>query len=105
MTKKISNFKTLQVNGDPKNYTEIFTFNGKTFRMHFEHTNGTPSGFNSKCCLDIMTQDGTFQHIIDNIEMGAPWSNKYTSDFTACDRENYMVILAFREYVEAVYAE
>lgn len=29
MAKKVSNFKTLWVNDNPKNYTEIFAFNGK----------------------------------------------------------------------------
>jgi len=105
MAKKVSNFKTLWINDNPKNYTEIFAFNGKKFRMHFEHTNGTPCGFNYKCSLDIMVPDGTFHHIMDNLEMGVDWSNSYVCDPTTCKRENSKAIPAFHKYVEAVYAE
>lgn len=105
MAKKVSDFKTLWVNDNPKNYTEIFAFNGKKFRMKFEHSNGTPCGFNYKSSLAIMTPDGTFSNLIDNHDVGIIWTNHYVGESTRCKTENDRVAFAFRKYIKAVYAE
>lgn len=65
-----SKFITLFQNLNPKNRVEIFSFNGKKFRIDLLHRNGTPLGFNSNCCLSIMKDDGTLSHIADNKAVG-----------------------------------
>ena len=36
--------------------TKYYNFNGKKFRIHFEHSNGSSLGFNHKKCISILDE-------------------------------------------------
>ena len=95
-------------NPDPKNYTEVFKFNGWKFRIHIAHTNGDACGFNYKCSLSVMKADGTWGDILDNRMAGVSWANMYihdkVKDKKLIEANNKPAIDAFKKYVKAVYA-
>jgi len=95
-------------NPDPKNYTEVFKFNGWKFRIHITHTNGDACGFNHNCCLAVMKEDGTWGNILDNRDAGVTCSNMYlhdrVKDKKLIEANNKPAIDAFKKYVKAVYA-
>ena len=83
-------FKKLWENPNPKMYTLIFEcnseYNSMKFKIHIEHTNGIPCGFNYKCALAIMTPDGTFSNILDNILAGIEWKRTSKKEESQADR-------------------
>lgn len=96
--------KTLWKNDNTKNFTEIFKYNNRTFKIHIEHRNGDPIGFNSNCALYIMIENGTFSGIIDSRECGIKYSNLYYSDNTnEIIKINTQAINEFKEFVKKVY--
>ena len=101
----VTEFKKLWENPNPKMYTLIFEYNSIKFKIHIEHTNGTPCGFNYKCALAIMTPDGTFSNILDDITTGFNWHNCYTDDSNSSKITvfNDTAIKAFKNFVKKVY--
>ena len=86
-----------------KRYMQIFRFNGKCFKIYIEHTNGTPCGFNYKCCLSIMLPDGTFEPLVDNVILQVKWENQYFCE--KIDKsQNQRAEKEFKNYVEKVYS-
>ncbi len=100
-----SEFKKLWENPNPKMYTLIFEYNSRKFRIHIQHTNGVPLGFNYTCALGIMLPDGTFSNILDNIQAGVAWKNEYTEPATSPRIKKYNddAIKAFKNFVKKVY--
>lgn len=106
MAKKNEKFEVIyQVNDlSSKNYLQIFRYNGKKFRIRIIHENGTPLGFNSKCCVAIMLPDGTFSNLVDFNDLQVKWENQYFIEHPDI-LNNKRVEKAFKEYVEKVYAD
>lgn len=100
-----SEFKKLWENPNPKMYTLIFEYNSRKFKIHIEHTNGTPCGFNYNCALGIMLPDGTFSNILDNIQAGVEWKNEYTEPAGSLRIKMYNdnAIKVFKNFVKRVY--
>lgn len=87
-----------------KNYLQIFKYNGKKFRIKILHENGTPCGFNCKCCLSIMLPDGTFSNLVDNNDLQVKWESQYFLNIIE-KTNNERVEKAFKDYVEKVYSD
>lgn len=97
-------FKSLWLHDCPKNYTEIFSYNGRKFRLHIEHSNGDPLGFNSNCALYVMVPDGTFKSVIDNRDAGIKYSNAcYNNKLDEVRLINDGIVKSFKEFVAKVY--
>lgn len=104
-----NSFKTLWENDTPKNFTRIFMFNGWKFKVHIEHTNGTPLGFNTNCALSIMIENGTFAKVIDSKECGINYTNCYfysdtSEDLCRIAELNKKYFESFKNFIKKVYA-
>lgn len=97
-----SKFKKLWERAAARMYTLVFEYKGRKFKIYCDHTDGIPLGFNYKCCLDIMTSDGTWHHIVDDKEVGADWVRS-TYDEECQVKYNENAVNAFQEYVESIY--
>jgi len=84
-------------------YTMIFAYGDRKFRVYCEHTDDIPLGFNYKCCLSIMTSEGTFLNIIDNIQVGFNWERQCYNNKEMEKENNDKAVKAFQEFVEKVY--
>lgn len=89
----------------PKNFTRIFEYHDRKFKIKIRHRNGDPIGFNDNCCLMIMVDDGTFKNVTDSRETECGYRNEYV-----CDENDYCIkevndkaIKAFYKYIESVY--
>ena len=91
---KVDNLKGLP----RKTYFEVFEHNGHKFSIHIWLDNGICTGFNSDCCLSVMTADGDFKHIADNHMLGFTYRDLRTADDI---RE--LSVSKFKEFVENVY--
>ena len=98
-------FKTLFQSPDSKHCSEIFSFNKKKFKIDVVHENGAPCGFNYKCCLSVMRDDGSFEHVVDNKMIGFKYKNYYFLD----DNDKNIIDInnnaskAFKDFVKKVY--
>lgn len=102
-------FKTLWKNDTPKNFTEIFMFNGWKFKVHIEHTNGTPLGFNTNCALYIMIENGTFAKVTDSEECDIQYTNCYfygdtSKELCKIAEFNKTYVESFKDFIKKVYA-
>jgi hypothetical protein len=107
----MAKLKTLWENPDPRNFTRIVELNSdndgpsRKFRIRICHRNGTPIGFNTNCCLSVMTLDGDWSNILDDIMAGVHWKNDYLErDNKRLEANNRPAIAAFEKYIKAVYA-
>ena len=98
-------FTPLFTSGDSHSHTSIWAFNGHKFSIHIEYTNGDPLGFNYKNCSSIMAQDGTWQRIADNREVGTSGENMYflSAGDKRIDRFIQDSIDAHLDYIQSVY--
>lgn len=98
-------FTPLFTSGDSHSHTSTWVFNGHKFRIHIEHTNGGPLGFNYKNCSSIMASDGTWQRIADNREVGASGENLYflSAGDKRIDRSIQDSVDAHLDYIQSVY--
>lgn len=108
MNNNTNKFETIYEVGSvkSKHYMEIFRFNEHKFKINFEHSNGTPCGFNYKCSLSIMLPDGTFHYLVDNHDLEIGWKNNYISSENSVETSNMNRIAQreFKNYVNKVYA-
>lgn len=77
--------------------------NGRKFRFICETRNGDPCGFKANKCMQVMTQDGTFQNVVDCNMVGVEYMNNY--NHTIEEENNYKTILfkAFETFIKKVY--
>lgn len=84
-------------------HCEIFTHSDKTFKINIEIRNGDCIGFNYNCYLSVMSADGNFIPVVDNREIGVPFSNCYHESSS----RRLSVILdgveGFKAFVRKVY--
>ena len=97
--------KVLFTNPDPKHYVENFQFNDKKFKINVTHCNGDCLGFNYKCCLSIMIENGTFSYLEDNNTIGTRlYANLYyLNDVAKIETVNKGVVKAFKDFVKKIY--
>lgn len=98
--------KTIYKVDDPKHFMRIVGWNGRRFKIVSEHTNGDPCGFNYKCCVSIMTPEGTWVHLEDNRSLQiTEWHNQYIldKDDPRVQSANLRAYIAFTEYIRSVY--
>ena len=86
---------------------EVVEAKGRKFLIHINACNSDPCGFNSYCCLSIMTADGPWGHVVDNKMIGIPFDRNdivygHKSDI---EKRNILskIALNFRDYIEKVY--
>lgn len=77
--------------------------NGRKFRFICETRNGDPCGFKTNKCLQVMTQDGTFQNVVDCNMVGVDYQNDYFH--TETEEKNYKtrLFIAFEHFIREVY--
>lgn len=93
--------KKIYDNGNPCNNVLVYEHNGRKFRSHCDHRNGSWS-----CSLCIMKDDGTWSQIETNKSVNVKWQNLHCLDGRQpqrCELENQPVIEAFKKYIKAVY--
>lgn len=96
-----------EVMGNAFVHYEVFEHNGKKFLALVRADNGTPVGFNSDCCLKVMTSDGDWGNVVDNRLIGL----EFNKDSVYYGSSNPNVkkalleepVLAFKDYVRKVY--
>lgn len=87
-------------------YYEVLEYNGKKFKIYIEFSNGDCLGFNRKCCLAIMTDNGNWENVVDNKELGFSHNN---DEGTYSNDERLKKILfteqaiEFKNYIQAIY--
>lgn len=87
-------------------YYEVLEYNGKKFKIYIEFSNGDCLGFNSKCCLSVMNNSGSWDKIVDNRQLGFTHNNDsgtYSSDSVLKHTLLHKEADYFKEYIEKVY--
>ena len=96
-----------EVMGNAFVHYEVFEHNGKKFLALVKADNGTPIGFNSDCCLKVMTSDGDWSNVVDNRLIGVRFSRDSVYYGSAGDTPKKALleepVLAFKDYVRKVY--
>lgn len=85
---------------------EVVEHNGKKFLIYVEGSNGDCLGFNRKCCLSIMIENGTWERIVDNEELGFLHRNQdlyYGNDNIYKNSIVKEIVKHFKDYIKAVY--
>jgi hypothetical protein len=102
--------KTLykQVTISPKAvHYEVFEHNGKKFLALVKADNGNVLGFNSDCCLKVMTSDGDWSNVVDNRLIGVRFDKDSvyygSANPDAKKRLLEEPVKAFKDYVEKIY--
>ena len=84
-------------------HCEFIKYNNRTFKIYVEISNGDCIGFNRKCCLSCMTPNGDFVEVVDNREIGIPYSNRYEcSSYWREDIINQS-INGFKDFIKKIY--
>ena len=93
------------VDSNPKRCMRIYEWNGRKFKINFEHTNGTPCGFNYKCSVSIMNSDGEWKYLEDDLSLGLGWHNMYYQDNNdkGISEVNKTAEKGFLNYIKTVY--
>lgn len=97
--------KVLAKTEGPSTWVWVISYNNRKFRITSTFTNGTPLGFNYKCCLSVMAPSGTWSNVTDNREIGLRWENLYYLDPEDPRKAEQAkkAYEAFLKYVKAVY--
>jgi hypothetical protein len=90
---------------NPKQVMHIYEWNGRKFKIRFEHTNGSSCGFNSKCSVSIMNSDGEWKYLEDNNSLGIDWRNMYykNDEYPRIAEVNKTAEKVFINYIKTVY--
>ena len=87
-------------------YYEVIGHNGKKFNIKIKSMNGNYCGFNNACCLRVMNENGSWDNVVDNHEIGYEFDNDavYYGNNNA-KKESIMLNCAeeFKNYILAVY--
>ena len=73
------------------------------FRIRVNIENGDPLGFNTNCCLMVMTSDGKFEYVVDNRSIGVPYSNDYYSSEEIKENIIKEAVKGFKKFIKTVY--
>ena len=86
-------------------YYEVVMFNFKKFRIYIELSNSKCLGFNGHCCLAVMNDNGVWENIVDNKEIGESFNSDlyYSQDTIAKDAEFSRIANIFKDYIKKVY--
>lgn len=85
---------------------EVVEHNGKKFLIYTLAENGYPLGFNSNCCLKVMTPDGNWANVVDNRQIGLSYRQDdiyYSRDALTKKRIIDECVKEFKNYIKAVY--
>lgn len=86
---------------------EVFEHNGKKFLALAKADGSSALGFNSDCCLKVMTSDGDWSNVVDNRLIGVCFykdSVYYGSASLGVKKEILEEpVKAFKEYVQKIY--
>lgn len=93
------------VDKNPKCVMHIYEWNGRKFKIRFEHTNGSPCGFNYKCAVSVMTPAGEWSNLEDNMSLGIEWQNMYYNgdNDPRIAEANKNAEKVFLNYIKTVY--
>lgn len=91
-----------------KNVThyEVVEHKGKKFLIYIEGSNGDYLGFNKKCCLKVMNDNGSWDNIVDNHSLGFSANNDGMYYSRDVDKKKTIVdtnVKEFKDYIEAIY--
>ena len=78
-------FENIETRTKEGRYVKFVEHNGRKFKIYVAIYNGDCIGFNSKCCLSVMSADGDFKEVVDNRQIGVYYSNDY------CVSESLMI--------------
>lgn len=104
-------YKTININtkeaSDKSSYYEVVEHNGKKFLIDVTAKDTYQFGFNSYCCLSVMTQDGTWAPVVDNRSINVPFENEKIYYGRVSNDEKLalieMPVNAFKDYIKKVY--
>lgn len=85
---------------------EVIEHNGKKFLIYIHAENGYPLGFNSNCCIRVMTSDGNWANVVDNRQIGYSYNQDgiyYSHDALTKRRIIDECVKEFKNYIKAVY--
>ena len=85
---------------------EIVEHKGKKFLIYVEGSNGDYLGFNKKCCLKVMNDNGSWDNVVDNRMLGFSANNdKMYYSYSAAKKKIIVDenVKRFKEYIKAVY--
>lgn len=103
MTTLFENREITEKNG--KLY-EVVEHNERKFAIKIYGMDGNCCGFNSNCCLQVMTNDGVFTNIVDNALVGVPFHNDtlyYGRNILEKRKEIDTLESAFKNFIKKVY--
>lgn len=85
---------------------EIVEHNGKKFLIYVEGSNGDCLGFNHKCCLKVMNNNGSWDNVVDNHSLGFSANNDGMYYGHSAAKKKIIVddnVKYFKEYILIVY--
>ena len=91
-----------------KNVThyEIVEHKGKKFLIYVEGSNGNYLGFNQKCCLKVMNDNGSWDNVVDNHNLGFSANNDGMYYSHSIAKKKIIVdnnVKHFKEYISILY--
>jgi len=87
-------------------YYEVVKYNNKKFLIYVEFSNGNCIGFNHKCCLSVMNENGSWDNVVDNNQLGFGSENDlgtYCKDNKVKDNLLKRKADEFKKYIKAIY--
>ena len=86
---------------------EVIEHNGRKFLVYINACNGDMCGFNSYCCLSIMSADGPWAHVVDNKMIGIRFKKDdiIYGRMSETDKKIRLAEIAtqFRDYIHKIY--
>ena len=83
---------------------KYYKIGGKKFRIKFEHSNGSPIGFNSKKCIqgfdDIHIKWNSL-HDVSEVDIGMKCPSYYSSE---CEEYMKYYFAAMEKFIEELYS-
>lgn len=85
---------------------EVIEHNGKKFLIYIEGSNCDYLGFNRKCCVKIMDDNGNWNNLVDNRHLGFSANNDGMYYGSNIDTKKSIVtynVNEFKHYIETIY--
>ena len=93
--------------GRTSTHYEVFEHNGRKFLVIVRAGSGDCLGFNSDCCLKVMTSDGDWSGVVDNRLIGVKFEKDniyYVRDKVELKKSLLNEpVKAFKDYVQKIY--
>lgn len=95
--------KTLKTTSKQDSFMEFVEHNGKKFRLKYLPSNGTPLGFDTRFCIQIMLNEGTWKTVGGKDDIDFTVRESYVSTFEEQAKESVLFFNACKNHIKLLY--